>query len=141
MARIFNFSAGPAALPESVLLKAQAELQSLNAMPQAQDAAGATPPDDPAQPGAAAGADHANQLEALKQSLQKAIELAPTAQQHSEAAGNHLKEEDLAAALVHRFHSVGRNIAANRGHESQILGLRGRSGAAGEAQNQGAHGD
>ncbi len=83
-------------------LKAEAELPSLEAqqqaLAQADESAETTPQPDPdadqteqqsSQP------DPAQQLEALKQSMQKAIELGPQVEEHSSSAVQHIQDESI----------------------------------------------
>ena len=85
-------------------LKAQAELPAvesqLPALQNQPDAKTIPPEDEPntltANPNAAIPAE---QLEAMKESLQKAIELGPQLEEHSQTAADRLTEQDSAAAL------------------------------------------
>ena len=94
-------------------LKAQAELQALESQQHSQLPPATAPGSQSTKPdnrdtnddaadrktSSPATDDQAAQLEALKQSLQKATELAPEAQRHSELAAGHLGSDDLPTAL------------------------------------------
>jgi Ca-activated chloride channel homolog len=85
-------------------LKAEATLPQIDEQLQAMaEAAETTDPPDPAQPNRtgdppADEPDPAAQLEAMKRALEKGVELAPLAQQHSETATEHLGDAEASAA-------------------------------------------
>jgi len=77
-----------------LVLKAKAELDALKAQPQATPPAADDKDGKPQQK-----PSPAEQLEAMKKSLQKGVELGPDVEKHSSAATNHLRGEEAALAL------------------------------------------
>lgn len=83
-------------------LKAQAELPGVESQLQSVPAQGQpaqTPPDDDATNPHGGQPDPSAQLEAMKKSLEKAIELAPKVVEHSTSAAESLGESDMSGAL------------------------------------------
>ena len=84
-------------------LKAQAELPGVESQLQSVQSQGqppqATPPDDGTANPHGGQPDQSAQLEAMKQSLEKAIELGPKVVEHSTAAADSLNESDIPGAL------------------------------------------
>ena len=83
---------------ESELPQVESQLQAAQAQQPQTDPTQPPDDDDPANPHGTGG-DTSAQLEALKKSLQKAVELAPKVQEHSTSAAELLGESNVPGAL------------------------------------------
>jgi len=124
-------------------LKAEAELPGVESQLQAaQTSAAAAEPatkdDNDQQATTAATEDPSAQLEAMKKSLEKAIELSPQIEQLSSSAAGELGKSNLAAALPNQQQAekLLREIAEPIAQENQQQGDRSQEGENNQNQDQ-----